>query len=683
MSYSVSKTAAEKFMERFYEILLEYKSLSEAVAAGRLKLFADSDRESLVGVLELKDWMVPTLYQQEYAYVPIGEKKVTESPENLVYQKAEEACPEGQFGIIGRDYDILRFERTLRDPEKPWVVLTGLGGSGKTALAYGFARWYAETGGCPGGVFVTSFKEKADFGQVVGSIAGFGTDFSILPEEKQWECLVQYLREHPSLLIWDNFEPVAGYPEGAVPLATDEEREKLSQFLKALRGGKSRVIITTRKPDENWLKIGYTLLELSGLTKKDAGQLAQSILTIVGRRSEDFKDDPDYARLLELLRGHPRSMEVVLPHLRGKSPAEIIEALQHRIDVFENVLDASLEYVFTQLSERARKHLPFLGLFTSYVHDGMVSLMSSGEYPGYREVIGEPLDSAGWKAILEEATSVGLIRPVYGVYELHPTFPSFLRQRLTTAVGEDGLIRLDSTFMQFYSELAYLFHDKLVRGDSDSLAAVFFEEANLLRALRLAEMSNQWTIAQYIVQTISEFYKIRGRLNEWGVLRTRLLGWIGEEIFSSTQPDQAALWMFLLGDEADDAIRRNELEIAEVGHKHILAYLISLNDKTAEPNIAVAYHQLGIIAEERQQLNQAEQWYKKALEIRERLGLQRDAATDYHNLGIIAEERQQLNQAEQWYRKALEINKEIKVIYSPISNSEKLGKLILNGIKRF
>jgi len=45
------------------------------------------------------------------------------------------------------------------------------------------------------------------------------------------------------------------------------------------------------------------------------------------------------------------------------------------------------------------------------------------------------------------------------------------------------------------------------------------------------------------------------------------------------------------------------LEIAEANHKRILAYLVSLKDKTAEPNIAVAYHQLGRIAQERQQLD--------------------------------------------------------------------------------
>ncbi|HEY8951424.1 MAG TPA: tetratricopeptide repeat protein, partial [Candidatus Dormibacteraeota bacterium] len=47
--------------------------------------------------------------------------------------------------------------------------------------------------------------------------------------------------------------------------------------------------------------------------------------------------------------------------------------------------------------------------------------------------------------------------------------------------------------------------------------------------------------------------------------------------------------------------------------------------------------------------------HRKALEIYEQLKLERDAAYDYHQLGRVAQERNQLDQAEQWYREALEI----------------------------
>jgi len=684
MSYSVYATAAALFMERFYEQLVEHASLSEAVAAARQRLFTDARRQSVIGPLELRDWLVPTLYQQEVSYIPIPPHvgvaaAEEEPPEGVLRQRAEQVCPEGRFGFVGRDYDILRVERALRQDRTPWVLLTGLGGTGKTELAFGFARWYAETGGCPGGVFATSFKQKADFGQVVGSIMGYGTDFSLLPEEQQWQDLVGYLREHPCLLVWDNFETVAGYPQGADPLAPGEERDKLARFLQALRGGRSRVIVTTRKPDESWLGVAYELVEVRGLTNRDAAQLAERILRTVGRRPQDYRDDPDYARLIRLLRGHPRSLEVVLPGLRRRSPADVIHALQHRIDSLGDVLDASLAYGFTELTERTRRHLPFVGLFASYVHAGMIAtFISAGDEQQavYQEVMGEALDAAGWEMVLEEAASAGLIRPLGSrVYELHPTLPPFLRRHLESAVGEGGLKRLNAEFARFYAALADDLLEGARSGERDAIKVVDIEEVNLLRALQLAGVSETWEEVQAIAQTLGEFYAVRGRTDEWNVLRRRLLRRVGREMPAGAGRERADLWMYLLGDEANDALGRNDLAAAEAAYRRIFDYLLSLNDPVVEPKVAMIYHQLGRITEEQQQFDQAEAWYRQAMEIFERLGLERYAASDYHQLGIIAQERQQFDQAEAWYRQALEIFERLGLERDAASDYHQLGTI--------
>jgi len=650
MSYSVYSTAAAKFMHQFYQALIDQKLLSEAVASGRRTLYADPYRDSVVGPLKLQDWMIPVLYQKEYGYTPIEtvEERDISDAENVILL-AQEVCPEGQFGFVGRDYDLLKIERALYESDHPWVVISGMGGCGKTALAYGFARWYAETGGCPGGVFVTPFKEKADIAQVIGSITGFGTDFSQLSQEEQLDLLINYLYENECLLIWDNFETVTGYPEGSQPLATKEEQKNLSAFLKRLKGGKTRVIITTRKPDERWLKIGYQLVELKGLNKRDSGKLAESILKMVGRNPEDFRDDPDYSQLLTLLRGHPRSLEVVLPHLQDESPAVIIQGLQHHLNELEDVLDASLTYVFPLLSQQTQKHLPVVGLFTSFVNEGIVTLFSQREEYNYQEVMGE-VDSRDWKKILKEAASVGLIRSLgSGLYELHPTFPMFLRQKIASVIGTDGLEKLNFDFMKFYGDWAASLDVEIRKGSGNALVLTAIEETNLLRALYLAETNKEWAIAQYIVQALCEFYECRGRFNEWNALRNRLLDSIGYEILADTDRDKANLWMFLLGNKANSALRRNELETAESSYQHIIDYLVSSDDPNVEP----------MIADERQQFDEAEKWYRKALEIREQLGLERDAASDYHQLGVIAQKQQQFDEAEKWYRKALEIREQL------------------------
>jgi hypothetical protein len=464
MSYSVYASTAARFMERFYERLVDHASLAEAVAAGRQRVFAEPEHDSLIGPLTLRDWLVPTLYQQEYGLVPVPPGATTAvaveaTAAEAVRQQAEVACPAGKFGFVGRDYDLLRIERALRDDQQPWILLTGLGGTGKTELVRGFARWYAETGGCPGGVFVTSFKEKADFGQVIGSLVGYASDLSALPPEQQWQFLVDHLRTNRCLLIWDNFESVAGYPDGNEPLAnTPEQRAELARFLQALRGGRSRVLITTRKPAGPCLGLAYRLLGISGLRFVDAAALATTILSTIDRRPADFKDDPAYARLVSLLAGHPRSLELALPQLRSASPTQIIDVLQHRVsDLGESLADASLAYAFAGLSPPARRHLPFLGLFASRVCLVMLcDFVSAGneQQEVYRQVLCEALDETGWQAVLDEAVRAGLLGVDYpGVYELPPTLPPFLRQQLS----QDGVQRLDQEFVRFYTGWAAAF----------------------------------------------------------------------------------------------------------------------------------------------------------------------------------------------------------------------------------
>ena len=672
MSYSVYAITAARFMQRFYEQLISHASLSEAVAAARRMLWTKRDHETSAGKIELLDWMVPVLYQQEYNVVPIPEG--IEPREGIDFAKVEDKCPEGRYGFIGRDSDILRIERALR--ASSCVLITGMSGIGKTELAYGFARWFAETGGCPGGVFVSSFKGGGNIGKVLGDILGYATDLSRLSEEKQRELAIKYLREHPCLLIWDNFETVSGYPEGTEPLATDEERRKLAEFLQALRGGKTRVLITTRKPEERWLGVAYSLIELKGLAYRDAVLLANRILQTVGRKPEDFKDDENYPELLKLLQGHPRAMEVVLPQLRWKTPSAVIEELQHNLEAYPGILDASSEYAFSQMPEEARKHLLLLSLFTSFVNLDILRIFVARCGEVYRAVIGEPPADAGdYEHIMNEAVQNGLISRLQNhIYQLHPSLPPFLRHRFMESAGEGGVKKLDTEFIKFYADFAAQLYEEVRKANHKAVSIVEIEELNFLRALRIAVKTEQWAIAQAIAQTLHEFYEIRGRFREWSALRSSLLDHIGREISIDAPRNLANLWMFLFGEEANEALRENRLDDAEHSHKTIIQYLQkTLPEPEAEPKIAVGYHQLGMIAEERQQFDVAEQWYRKALEIFDKLGLERYAATDYHQLGRIAQKRQQFDVAEQWYRKALEIRERLGLERDAATDYHQLG----------
>jgi hypothetical protein len=62
-----------------------------------------------------------------------------------------------------------------------------------------------------------------------------------------------------------------------------------------------------------------------------------------------------------------------------------------------------------------------------------------------------------------------------------------------------------------------------------------------------------------------------------------------------------------------------------------------------------------MVAQARHDLAGAEEWYRKALEVKLRLGDEHGAAKTYHNLGAVAQARHDLAGAEEWYRKSLEV----------------------------
>jgi tetratricopeptide (TPR) repeat protein len=99
---------------------------------------------------------------------------------------------------------------------------------------------------------------------------------------------------------------------------------------------------------------------------------------------------------------------------------------------------------------------------------------------------------------------------------------------------------------------------------------------------------------------------------------------------------------------------------ATASYQEMLTWL--QGQPSSEPiraNISVVYHQLALTARDQGRLDEAEDWCRRAMQIREELGLRAMLATDYHQLGTIARDRGRLDEAEDWYRKALNIREEI------------------------
>ncbi|WP_445248117.1 tetratricopeptide repeat protein, partial [Microcoleus sp. OTE_8_concoct_300] len=699
MAYSVYATAAKHFMARLYGELVRGQDIASAVAAGRKSMSIDKQRPSPKGLLPLQDWLVPVLYQQEPCR-PFRPKAGTPSFADLMGEDDTEATlavdlPDvSAYGFIGRDYDILCLERAFR--QNHVVLLQGMGGVGKTELAGGFARWLGDTQGRTGGVFFTSFERGAGLSQVVNQIgrALGGEKFSSLSSERQQAVVRQYLQTHPCLLIWDNFEPVNGFPQGNPPLVPAAERKSLKQFLKHLRGGQSWVLITSRR-EENWLDCGYALRGLKGLVQADAEELAARILLEAG--VDRAKLPGEYLELLKLLGGHPLSLRVVLRHLKSQTPVQLIEALRRGLDTFqggeeegrEKSLVVSLDYSFANLSARARQHLPFLGLFSERVNahwlDNFSANPDSDWGQAYRAVFGENLQESDWIGLLNEATAAGIMEDLGDtIYKIHPALPWYLRQQLDKMGSQEVISTLEKKLLVFYAALAHSFHQELIGNAELASFVLRVEEPNLLQQLRLAEQQQDWANAQAILQALGEVYQRWVRKPEFKSLRQRALNQIGLHLAQAKAKGKDAFdfWMYLRGVDANEAIESADLETARVVYQEILDELTALNDPSVNDKIAGVYHQLGMVAQEQRWFDEAIAFYHKSLQIFEDAGDFYSAAGDYHQLGMVAQEQRRFDDAIAFYHKSLPIYEDAKDFYSAAREYHQLG-IVAQEQRRF
>ena len=134
MSMSVSQTAALIFVRTFYgSMVLGHRDFIHSVSNGRKALRQQTQRPTRFGYhMEIKDWIIPTLYTSEVVSKQDVLGNLRPSLYNLHHSILGNSQSTGQAHLNGRHFDILRVERQML--ERQIIFLTGQSGAGKTAL---------------------------------------------------------------------------------------------------------------------------------------------------------------------------------------------------------------------------------------------------------------------------------------------------------------------------------------------------------------------------------------------------------------------------------------------------------------------------------------------------------------------------------------------------------------------
>ena len=695
----------------FYTRLSQGNAVATAVASVRRGLMDSPERVSVYGKRVFWDWQLPAVYQSQ-RHLPATIAQHQPDPLAAPVIHPEEAAPtddlqipaQGQHGLVGRQAELRQLERVLQSNSV--ALLWGDTGVGKTELALGLCRWFLKPArvAYPGGVFYTAFEasQPAGIERVVHEIgtAVAGLNFADMPAGQQRRWVTEYLQQNPSLLVWDNLENVAGFPDGAAGLLDESELPELAAFLGEVTTGPvgTAALLLSRRAGEEWLTMPYASLRLEGLTESDRFGLAATLMD--GADVPAARAGADFGELLNLLDGHPLAMQMAIPPVKEVPASLVVGELRRMMEEQADggepgrsaVLTAVMEYAFSRMSRRNRTHLPFLALFQRRVMLDVLSHIT--EERAYGQVLGNDLASgasrslltpdgsmqssgrsyASCRTLLRQAQAAGFLEPVSpSVYQINPALPWFLGRKLGGQVSGDGIRQLEGEFVRVYADTADYFMESLYENQDTGVTAVLAEEGNLTQALGLALEYRQWDNAQILMQPLAQVYRMQKRFPELRRLRGQLLDVIGHTAGEAEGSGAIEFWQYLLGTDAMESVELMELDRAQGFNEQLLAYLLEQPDGEADARTAAVYHQNGLIATRRGRYDEATEWLEKGLEIIDGGEDQESIADACFAIGQVRHHQRQYSAAKEWYARALDIHQRLPDYEEMVNDFRALG----------
>ena len=707
MGYSVTVSAAELLMRTLYQKLFEHDDLKVAIRHARSELYNNKERRAYFNqLIDLEDWLLPVVYQNQPLTLEVRDFTLEERSAYNNRKLAEKhyAPPEPRYGFVGRDLDILQIEKRLL-AKRNLLLIRGMGGAGKTTLLKHLRAWWHTTGFVLQ-TFYFGYDERAwTLQQILTDIAQqmygpkYYTNIQPYPLDEQQLMIAERLRAEHHLLILDNLESITGAHLAIQHTLPKPEQDALHSFLTDLAGGQTFVLLGSRG-GEDWLAKGTfddNIYDLPGLDDEAATTLADRILdrNKATKYREDKKENQNLRKLIKVLDGFPLAMEVVLANLRQQTPGELLEELQAgdvQLDIpasqqqgesiFEQKTESILrciEYSYSNLSPDTQQLLLCLAPFTSVIWLDMLD-----QYTNYLKQ--QPALSAlpfdRWPEVIREAQNWGLLSPhdVPAFQRLQPIFPYFLRNRLHEPGSAEVRMAIEKAFREYYDQLSgilFMFlESKNPQEQRVGQALTALEYENLVTALNLA-------LAAQV--TIHNPYFTLSRYLDSHQDQSRGLQ-LGQDVLNSLETYPRNKLESRLGFEFADVIgdvatRQRELKRyvgADTTYQKVLELVSQLKhiDKEECDRLeAVTYHNLGRVAQEQREFQQAEQYYQQALQLVIEYDDRYSQASTYGQLGIVAQEQREFEQAEQYYQQALQLFIEDNDRYSQAVTYHNLGRV--------
>lgn len=704
MRYNVYVVTAAQFVADLYESLAKGWALGEAVTLGRKQLEAAPNREIAYTPRPLQDWMVPIVY--EAAEVQLFPQQTASGAVKITLQAGEAAPVSGHLakelqnppdaGFFGRDETLLALDRAFDSEDI--VLLHAFAGSGKTSTAAEFARWYQLTGGIRGPVLFTSFEHPKTLAQVLNESIGRvferqleqnGIQWLALDDEQRRDVALQVLANIPVLWVWDNVEPIAGFPAGNSPW---ESADELVGFLRDAQATQANFLLTSRRDERGWLGDLPSRIPMPPMPMQERVQLARALAR---KHQHHLTDVNVWLPLLRFTQGNPLTVTVLVGQaLRDKLTtkaqiAAFVDQLRAGEAAFDDdesegrskSLGASLSYGFEHaFSEAERQQLALLHFFQGFVGVDVLRMMGDPEADWcLPEVRG--LTREDGIALLDRAAEVGLLTAYGdGFYSIHPALPWFFNnlfeEYYPSLPPHHSIVPSPQqvatyAFIEAIGDMGNFYAEQYTRGNRNAIGALMAEETNLLHARQLARQHKKWDAVIRTMQGFQQLYRHTGRRDEWAQLVKEIVPDFVDLNTDGPLPGREELWDFvthyraLLAQESrhweeTERLQRTRVQWNRQRATPAISQPLETLDGHQRNSIRTLISSLQRLGDIQRLFKQPDcvLSYKEALDLSKKIDGQNEAAICAYNLGMAHVDiptLYDLTQAEHWYQLSLDL----------------------------
>lgn len=572
--------------------------------------------------------------------------------------------------FFGREKEMETTLRALSPEDRTWgVLLDGIGGIGKSALAVEAAYRCKEQGLFDVFIFVSAKQNILDPGGIreltpaartldeflneTARVLG-QTGISKLGGHDKRRALLDALRGTRALLIYDNLETLA-----------KEEQEALADFLRELPQ-KCKAVITSRRRGGE----GAVWQRLEKLEWEDARAIIESEIDRDAQLANKLKRGGEvrWQELYDETKGSPLALVHMLGLLRVRAALTFDGALT----LLRGNRDPDLQkFIF----QEARRELTANDGTALRALSFFAPSATFEAWTGVAELTRNALETT-----IDRLSALSLVDVLAGEdrYALHPLTRNFVRDELLA--DEQIARKIGMRFAQYWVDYALRYGGQIKN----------YKTFNLLES----EWANLDTAAEWLWQLAAANGKGVGNkeaAQKFISLMTALCGGDGPLVFAGRWDEHLKIsiraydLMYAMNEWSQAGTRayivagtyqaRDNTEDAELWADRSANALARTDNKWDR---ATSLCMQGVLAQRRKNYDVAERLYKDALKIYRDLMMDRDISIMLNYLGLLEREREQYDAAERYYGEQLALAEKIDLKEGVANAYTCMGQLALD-----